>query len=354
MLFRSGQSEVALEAGKASVEATLDEPGVVRLDVSYAEGDAKARGIGGAAFSPEGIESTDPPADFVEWWNAEKAALAEIPMDAQIALDEARSTEDVDVYELSLANIAGSRVRGWFCRPKAEGKYPAILSVPGAGVSATGPAVYRGRDFLSVNISVHDQPITESKEFYTALSAQGGALQLYPHQGRESRDTYYYRRVFLSFVRCIDFMCAQADWDGKNVIVNGSSQGGGSTLVAAGLDDRVTGAIANVPALCYHAGLFYGRASGWPRLIPGADAADIVATAGYYDAAHFAQSITCPVVVTVGLVDRTCPPTSVYAAYNGIPSDDRKIVVYPTMGHAVPKDWGALVNGLIEKSHIEP
>jgi len=349
-----GQPEAALVEGKANVEASLDEPGVIRLDVTYASGEVKARGIGGAAFSPELLEPTEPPDDFRAWWDAEKAALAEIPMDAQVTLDEARSTDTVDVFELSLANIRGSRVRGWFCRPKAAGKYRAILSVPGAGVGPTGPAVWSGTNSLSVNISVHDQPLQESAEFYEELKAEGGALYGYSHQGRESRDTFYFRRVFLSFVRCIDFLCAQDGWDGKNVIVNGSSQGGGSSLVAAGLDERVTGAVANVPALCYHGGILRGRASGWPRLISDPENEAVVKTAGYFDAAHFAQFIECPVLVTVGLVDRTCPPTSVYAAYNGIPSEQKELVVYPTMGHAVPKDWGQLVNGLIERAYVEP
>ena len=349
-----GQPEAALVEGKASVEASLDEPGVIRLDVSYTNGDVKARGIGGAAFSPESIEPTQPPEDFRGWWDAEKAALAEIPIDAQVTLDEARSTDTVDVFDLSLANIGGSRVRGWFCRPKAAGKYPAILSVPGAGVGPTGPAVWRGTTSLSVNISVHDQPMQESAEFYEELNAEGGALYAYPYQGRESRDTFYFRRVFLSLVRCIDFLCSQEDWDGNNVIVNGSSQGGGSSLVAAGLDERVTGAAANVPALCYHGGILHGQASGWPGLISDPEAEAVVKTAGYFDAAHFAQFIECPVLVTVGLVDRTCPPTSVYAAYNGLPSEQKELVVYPTMGHEVPKDWGQLVNGLIQRAYVEP
>jgi cephalosporin-C deacetylase-like acetyl esterase len=59
------------------------------------------------------------------------------------------------------------------------------------------------------------------------------------------------------------------------------------------------------------------------------------------------------VIVTVGLVDRTCPATSVYTAYNAIPGKHQQIVVYPTMGHVVPKDWGQLINAVIKKSHIE-
>ena len=34
---------------------------------------------------------------------------------------------------------------------------------------------------------------------------------------------------------------------------------------------------------------------------------------------NFATRVRCPGIVTVGFIDATCPPTSVYAAYNTLP-----------------------------------
>ncbi|MBI2302547.1 MAG: acetylxylan esterase [Armatimonadetes bacterium] len=330
------------------VEGTLAESGILRLSVTWKDGDTVSRGFGGAAYDPEGLLPSDPPADFRTWWDVQKALLKDTPADPQLVPKPDIKPDTVATSQLSLAVLDGGRIRGWYCKPKAEGKYPAILTVPGAGVSAIGPSTGQAvAGWLSINISVHDQPLDESKEFYAALSAQGGALAGYPAQGRESRDTYYYRRVFLGFVRCIDFLTSQPEWDGKNVVVMGSSQGGGSTIVAAGLDPRVTCACANVPAMCYHDGLLSGKISGWPRLIPNAEAKDVIETAGYYDAAHFAKYITCPTLVTVGLIDQTCPATSVYAAYNAIPGEQKKLYVYPSMGHSVPPDWGKITSDWI-------
>ncbi|NUQ00640.1 MAG: acetylxylan esterase [Armatimonadetes bacterium] len=336
-----GTGQQTLTGQPFRVEGRLDEPGILRLTVFMKVADKNVIGLGGAAYEPYELRPAAPaPDDFDAWWDEQKKLLAAVPMNPVLTASEKYSTDKIAVAQLTLANLNGTSVRGWFCRPKEPGKYPAILSVPGAGFSPTGPAVYLGGNWLSVNISVHDEPIDREPAWYQERYATGGALNGYPHFGRESRDSYYYRRVFLSFVRAIDFLTSQPDWDGRTMVVVGSSQGGGSALVAAGLDPRVTAASANVPAMCDHKGLLIGRTSGWPRLIPNPNASEVITTAGYYDAANFAGRIKCPVLVSVGLIDTTCPPTSVFAAFGAIPTTAKRMMVFPKMGHAMDPQFG--------------
>ncbi len=42
-------------------------------------------------------------------------------------------------------------------------------------------------------------------------------------------------------------------------------------------------------------------------------------------------------LVSVGLMDDICPPSTVYAAYNEIGTADKEIAVYPCSGHSWPK-----------------
>jgi cephalosporin-C deacetylase-like acetyl esterase len=92
--------------------------------------------------------------------------------------------------------------------------------------------------------------------------------------------------------------------------------------------------------MCDHTGFAAHRISGWPKLVkvedgkPDAKQAQI---ARYFDAMTFATRIKCPVVVTVGYIDKVCPPTSVYAAFNAIGSKKR-IIPRPTMAHEFPQD----------------
>jgi cephalosporin-C deacetylase-like acetyl esterase len=167
--------------------------------------------------------------------------------------------------------------------------------------------------------------------------ANAGALKGYPHQGKTDRDKFYYRRVVLGCVRALDYLTSRPDWDSRHLAVVGSSQGGALSLITGGVDRRVTAICANVPAMCDHTGYTIGRVSGWPQLGEQGNAAEkdaVTRTSAYYDAVNFARAFRGPALVGVGFIDRTCPPTSVYAAYNSL-RGTKEIVTSPLMGHAV-------------------
>ncbi len=75
-------------------------------------------------------------------------------------------------------------------------------------------------------------------------------------------------RFRVHLVRALDFLTAQPEWNGRTVIVSGSSQGGAQALVAVGLDSRLTFFAAGVPAMGDHTRFKAGRINGWPKLIP--------------------------------------------------------------------------------------
>ena len=349
-----GRGKLTLSAGKASVSGTLEKPGILRCTVRLAGGPKRrVVGMAGAAFDPFKIEPTAvAPADFDAFWNAQKAVLAAIPMDARLTPASYASSK-VEVFDISLANVNGSRVHGYFAKPKGTGPFPAILTVPGAGVksaSLRGAAGYAGLGFLSLNISVHDLPNGKPREFYDRLSK--GALRDYRSRGREDRRTYYFHRVFLGCVRAVDYLTSRPEWDKKHMIVSGSSQGGALALVTAGLDSRITALAANVPAMCDHSGLAFGRRSGWPRLVPkgkdGKPDAKVLAVSAYYDAVNFARRIRVPAVVGVGFIDNTCPATTVFSAYNVL-RGPKQIDTAPLMGHAISPNYRKLTRRWILK-----
>ncbi|MFO8081483.1 MAG: acetylxylan esterase, partial [Armatimonadota bacterium] len=330
--------KVAAEAGV--VKGTLDRPGVLRCTAWTTVDDSRIHGFGGAAFDPERIEPTaSVPDDFDEWWAAQKALLAEVPMDAQ--LDEREAPEGTGaLYKFSLANINDERVSGWMALPDGDGAAPAIMTFTAAGVSGISPATavsWAKLGFVSMHMIHHNFDVEISAEEATEL--KDGALRGYSHFGRESRDTYYFRKVFLGCVRALDLLTSQERWDGEHLIATGSSQAGGLSLSLAGLDGRITAVAANVPALCDHTGLQEERPSGWPRLIPADDPHGPVAqVAPYFDAVNFARRFDGPTWMAVGLIDRTCPAMTVYSAYNVL-SGPKKMLVFPQMGHAVPREY---------------
>jgi cephalosporin-C deacetylase-like acetyl esterase len=174
---------------------------------------------------------------------------------------------------------------------------------------------------LSLDINAHGIPNGKPAEFYTAL--QTGELKDYRAHGNKDRETVYFKGMFLRLIRAIDFLTAQPEWDGKTLIVFGSSQGGFQALAAAGLDARVTFICAGVPAGCDHTGSQANRVNGWPKIVPNGpdgkpDPAALQASR-YFDCVNFATRAKCRgAAVTVGFIDTTCPPSSVYAAYNAL------------------------------------
>jgi len=156
-------------------------------------------------------------------------------------------------------------------------------------------------------------------------------------------------------VRAIDFLTARPEWDGRTLVVFGGSQGGAQAFAAAGLDSRVTFFAALVPAMCDHSGMVVGRVSGWPKLVPiGADGkpdAKVLEAARYYDAMNFATRTKAAAFVTVGFIDVTCPPTSVYAAFNAL-RGEKEIFNDPPSTHAIsPKSMEAARAAVLR--HVE-
>ncbi len=79
-------------------------------------------------------------------------------------------------------------------------------------------------------------PEMSEAEFKEISNAFNGRENGYLSNGLDNKDNYYMRRVYLACVRSIDFLTSLPEWDEKNVVVQGGSQGGALALVTAGLD----------------------------------------------------------------------------------------------------------------------
>ena len=332
------EGKIDMQAGEAySVTGTLDKPGFLQLRIEQ----GKNKALAAAAFDPTKIEPTAKmPEDFDAFWEAGKKELAAVPMDPKLELSEKLSNEAIACYKISLANVEGKRVHGWLSVPRSKGPFPAILTVPGAGVSGIGPDKYHaGLGAISMNIIIHDIPVDEAPEFYKKMAA--GPLKDYRDIGMDDKNKSYYRAVFLGCVRCVDYLVSRPDFNGKDLGVTGGSQGGALTLVTSGLDPRVTLAAPNVAAMCDHSGKAHGRISGWPHWlmrIPEDKAKQVLETSAYYDAVNFARKFKGKSLHGVGFIDTVCAPTTVYAAYNVHPQPKR-MINSPLMGHATDPLW---------------
>lgn len=319
------RGRIMMTQGEAAVTGQLDEPGFLQCRVVYQPPSGAAlTALGGAGVDPLQIKPSLPvPEDFDAFWSEQKQKLAAVPPNPQLSPVLSKDPE-IECLELK-ADCIGAPVSGYLAKPRgAKPKsLPIIMTVHGAGVSSSslsGPVGWARKDFLALDINAHGLPNGQPARFYSELAK--GELKDYPIRGRESRETVYFLGMFLRLVRAIDVLTAQPEWDGRTVVVHGSSQGGAQAIVAAGLDPRVSFFAAGVPAMCDHSGSVVRRISGWPKLVPvdadGKADSKVLEAARYYDAASFATRTRAAGILTVGFIDTTCPPTGVYAAYNAL------------------------------------
>jgi cephalosporin-C deacetylase-like acetyl esterase len=288
-------------------------------------GAAKLTALAGAGIEPTAIKPSQPaPEDFGAFWAAQKQALAAVPVNARLTPVKS-PREGVETFDVQ-ADSVGAGVSAYLARPVGAKprSLPIILTVHGAGVSSSnlgGAAGWAKDGVLAMDMNAHGLPNGKPKEFYAELAA--GGLKDYRVAGRTSRETIYFRGMYLRLVRALDVLTAQPEWDGRTVVVYGSSQGGAQAIAAAGLDERVTFFVAGVPAGNDHTGALAGRIAGWPKFIPTGEtpAPEVVTAVRYYDGVNFAARAKAPGFFTVGFIDTTCPPTSVYAAYNALTTE---------------------------------
>lgn len=346
---------VTLKDGTAKVMWKQPSPMIVRCRVSYALlNDKNASGMAAAAVSPDQIKPTATvPDDFMNYWMAQKETLDAIPINADLTPYKVHIS-GVEVYDITLDNVNGYKVHAYFGKPSGKGPYPALINIPGAGVGSASynyATNWAKEGFLVMSLSIHDLPNGMSADYYKEKTR--GPLNHYSTKGRDNRDTYYFHHVILGIIRAIDYVTSRPEWDKKNLIVNGSSQGGGLTLITTGLDSRVSAAVANVPALCDHSGRNFDRPSGWPQLVPmdsnGKLNARILKVSQYYDAINFARRIRVPMVFGVGLIDNTCHPTTVFSAYNSLKSTNKEIDIAPLMGHAFSPSFKTMRDNFIKE-----
>lgn len=332
---------------------TMKSAGFLRCIV-YAEVDGKQyRNLATAGFEPTAIKPViENPADFTQFWDQAKADLAKIPLDTRMTLMPERCTEKVNVYHVNLQNYrVGSRLYGILCLPKKEGRYPAILKVPGAGVRPYGGDVATAeKGCITFEIGIHGVPVNLDPVVYTNMAA--GPLNGYQNFNLDDKDRYYYKRVYMGCVRANDFLVSLPQFDGTNLAVTGGSQGGALSIITAALDPRVKFLAAFYPALCDVTGYLKGRAGGWPHLFDKGNLAfnnkkDKIETCGYYDVVNFARQVKIPGMYSWGYNDETCPPTSMYAAYNVIPASKSLYLALETGHWTFPEQNEKMSNWLL-------
>lgn len=357
MLDADTQGKVTLRNGRASINmGTKKTPGFRDMQLSISvDGKTYVHHVK-VGFSVDKIQPfTQMPADFDAFWKQNLDELKQVPLSYTKELAPEYCTDKIDCYLLKIrVGRRNQSVYAYLTCPKqmSKGTHPVVLCPPGAGIKTIKEPLrhkyYAENGFIRMEMEIHGlDPRLPKATFDDISTAFNSDPTGYLENGIDNRDRYYMKHVYQALVRCIDVLTGMPEWDGRNVAVQGGSQGGALAIVTAGLDQRITQCVVNHPALSDMAGYTEkGRTGGYPHYVrkPGLYTEANIRTMAYYDVVNFARRVKAPTYMTWGYNDNTCPPTTSYAVWNTLQCE-KEALLTPINEHWTSDDteYGQMV-----------
>lgn len=315
------------------ISHTATEEGVIICEITK----SGVTEIAAAAIEPfKVLPFENEPSDFDSFWTNQKADLAAVSMNPNLTF---YSNNDYSTtYRVELDNIDNRKVYGYLTVPDGPGPFPAVIILPpyGSVANITTPEVILAQTggMLSFSVSIHNV----APDLMDPLA--------YIPDNYDDRDEYYYKFGMLGAVRAIDYLFSRSDFDGSNLAVVGVSQGAGLAINVAGLDDRVKLLAFSNPTLSQNAGLYHGKAGGFPNYIHrsqvefGTTAHELATlnASRYYDAMFFARRYQGPTLACLSYEDLITPSATGFATFNQLGTP--KILLHALeLDHSHPEEY---------------
>lgn len=305
------------------------------------------------AYRPEEIRCKDTqPSDFRSFWQETLAELKKVDPRFAMHKVDSLSRGKRDGYVIEMQSLGGLTIRGYYFVPRKEGRFPAILHVPyyGQGFQNVDQFINGADNVIELALCARGHGLSADK-FNPGFGIPGiWGYKLY------SKQENAYRGIYMDCVRAVDFLFSRPETDTLRVGVRGGSQGGGLTLVTAGLCGKRIAACAyfdpfpcdihdfiNIRTICQkELKEFLDYCHNPCSFEEALKVQDLINTK------NFASWITCPVFFTTALFDDDCPPHVGFGAYNTITSP-KEFKIYPRDCHVDDRPYDALSEWLKKK-----
>lgn len=344
--MESGKEPI-VNNGSFHVRTSLAKPGFVRLEAKVVDAqgnEVKREGIapgknwpgykgvffsGGAAADIGSLKQGEAePRDFDAFWARQKAELSKVPM--TVSRWEVKSPKDsVRMYAVQIACAGGRPVTGYLSIPKrcdSGAKLPARIEFNGYGTGVQRAPVQCWTDRrINFHINAHGYDLEKDddyyKQFFESIRSNGKAYAFDPKQNADPEKAYFHGMA-LRVMRAVEYLASLAEWNEREILAVGGSQGGLQAVWAAALDRRVTSVDPNIIWCCDIGKKGEGRlhAEFEPSATP---------ALRYYDCVNMAKRITGEVNVTrAGLGDYVSPPSGIMLFYNNLVKAKAKRITY--------------------------
>jgi len=291
------------------------------------------------AYRPDRRE----PPDFDEFWAGTLASARKHELGARFDLADS-GLRAIEVHDVTFAGWDGDPVKAWLALPAGTREpLPCVVEFPGYGGGrglAHDVLLYAAAGYTHLFVDLRGQGSGWRPGDTSDREVEAGNPQYPGFMTRGVLDprTYYYRRVITDAVRAVEAARSHPLVDPARIAATGVSQGGGLTLAVAALVPALVAALPDVPFLCD-----FGRATQIATTGPYLELVNylkvhrsnvpaVFNTMSYVDGVNFAARARCPALFSVALMDTTCPPSTVYAAYRHY-AGPSTLEVYPFNGH---------------------
>lgn len=330
---------IEIESGNNETKLNLDhfnlKPGFYECTAVFNNG-TYAGDVQWFSIDPENIlcnhEKTE---GFDDYWQDALKELKSIAPQFKLTKDESLCSANRNGYIVEMQSLGNLTIRGYYWVPKAKGKYPAVLHVPGYsyGWEHRDGFINRNEDVAELALCVRGHGI--SKDVFNPWDEQ----TLWS-VGACNKDSNIYRSIYMDCVRAIDFLLSQDQVDHSKIAVVGGSQGGGLTLATAALCSEHIAACAFFdPFLCdiKHQTEIRTIVQKEFELFTEAkgnncDVEQIYKVQEFNDTKNFADKIKCPTTFLAAFFDDDCPVHCGFAAYNLI-NAPKNYMVFPKDSH---------------------
>ncbi|MGC4979391.1 acetylxylan esterase [Streptomyces sp. DT193] len=249
----------------------------------------------------------------------------------------------VTVHDVTFAGFGGHPIKGWLTVPAwANSPLPTVVEFIGYGGGRGLPhthLLWAAAGFAHFVMDTRGQASGWGGGDTPDPVGSAPAFPGFMTRGIEDPETYYYRRLFTDAVRAVEAARSHPLVDAARVAALGGSQGGGITIAVGALVPDLAAVAPDVPFLCD-----FPRATVLTDRAPYREIGNYLKThrgrteqvrrtLSYFDGVHFAARGRAPALFSAALEDQTCPPSTVFAAFNAWANEDKDIEVYDFNDH---------------------
>lgn len=282
------------------------------------------------------------PPDFDDYWAKAKGELAAVDSKVELVPSEFQ-VPFAECFDLYFTGVRGARVHAKYLRPKGGSEpHPAILQFH--GYTSNSGDWNDKLNFVAMGYSVAALDV-RGQGGYSEDSGcvKGDTVHGHIMRGLDDRpENMLFRHVFLDAAQLAKVIMSMEEVDENRVGAMGFSQGGALTLACAALEPRIKKLAPVYPFLCDYKRVWemdlakdaYNDIRDYFRFFdPLHEREDeVFEKLGYIDLQYLVKHINGEVLMSVGLMDNICPPSTQFSAYNKITSK-KQMLIYPDYGH---------------------